>query len=283
VTKPGDVVAIESPTYFGVLQAIEELGLKALEIPMHPRDGMDLDALERALKTRRVAACLSVPNFSNPLGSLMPDAHKARLVEILARRDVPLIEDDINGDLSHDGLRPRVVRSFDTEGRVLLCGSFSKTIAPGYRVGWVAPGRYYEKVRALKFTSTLATATLPQLAIAEFLANGGYDHHLRALRRDLAFQLGRMRAAVADSFPPQTKLTRPGGGFVLWVELPPSVSALQLHERALRENISIAPGPMFSPKQEFGNFIRLNAGHRWSARLESAVGRLGQLVKAGMK
>jgi DNA-binding transcriptional MocR family regulator len=224
VTKPGDVVAVESPTYFGILQAIEERGLKALEIPMHPRTGMDLDALERALKSHPIAACLAVPNFNNPLGSLMPDDHKRRLVEILARRDVPLIEDDINGDLSHDSSRPRVAHSYDRDGRVLLCGSFSKTLAPGYRVGWVAPGRYYERVKALKITSTLATATLPQLAVAEFIANGGYDHHLRALRRSMADQIRRMSEAVAESFPADMKITRPAGGFVLWVELPKKVS-----------------------------------------------------------
>jgi DNA-binding transcriptional MocR family regulator len=279
VTKPGDIVAVESPTYFGVLQAIEEQGLKALEIPMHPRTGMDLDALEHAVKSRKIAACLAIPNFNNPLGSLMPDEHKQRLVEILARRDIPLIEDDINGDLAHDGSRPRVAHSYDRDGRVLLCGSFSKTLAPGYRVGWVAPGRYYDRVKALKIMSTLATATLPQLAIAEIVANGGYDHHLRALRRDFAEQTQRVSEAVAAAFPTGIKITRPSGGFVLWVELPKKVSALELHERALVERISIAPGPMFSAKQSFPNFIRLNCGHRWSERLERAVAVLGRMAK----
>jgi DNA-binding transcriptional MocR family regulator len=279
VTKCGDVVAVESPTYFGVLQQIEELGLKALEIPMHPREGMDLEALERALRHRRVAACLAVPNFNNPLGSLMPDANKQHLVEILARRDVPLIEDDINGGLYHSGERPRVVQSYDKDGRVMLCGSFSKTLAPGYRVGWVVPGRYYEKVKALKLTSTLATGSLPQLAIAEFMANGGYDHHLRSLRRNFAAQIRQMSDAVLGAFPPGIKLTRPSGGFVLWVELPRKVSALKLHERALAEKISIAPGPMFSATQGFQNFIRLNCGHPWSHQIERAVGTLGRLVK----
>jgi DNA-binding transcriptional MocR family regulator len=171
VARSGDVIAVESPTYFGVLQQIEELGLKALEIPMHPDDGMELDALERALNSRRIAACLAVPNFNNPLGSLMTDANKKRLVEMLGRRDVPLIEDDINGGLQHQGERPRVAQSYDSEGRVLLCGSFSKTIAPGHRFGWVAPGRYYDRVKALKMTSTLATGSLPQLAIAKLMAN----------------------------------------------------------------------------------------------------------------
>jgi DNA-binding transcriptional MocR family regulator len=279
VTKPGDIVAVESPAYFGVLQIIEELKLKAIEIPMHPRDGMDLDALERALKSRRVAACLASPNFNNPLGSLMPDANKLRLVEILARRDVPLIEDDINGDLAHDGSRPRTAQSYDRAGRVLLCSSFSKTLAPGYRVGWVAPGRYYEKVKTLKLTRTLATATLPQLAIAEFLANGGYDHHLRALRRHFAEQIERMSAAVAAAFPAGVRLTRPRGGFVLWAGLPKGVCALHLHERALAEKISIAPGPMFSVRRDFPNFIRLNCGHAWSEKLARAAEILGGLVK----
>lgn len=279
VTKRGDVVAVESPTYFGLLQQIEDLGLKALEIPMHPRDGMDLDALERALKSRRIAACLAVPNFNNPLGSLMPDENKQRLVEMLARRDVPLIEDDINGGLFHHGERPRVAQSFDIDGRVMLCGSFSKTVAPGYRVGWVVPGRYYEKIKALKLTSTLATATLPQLAIAEFMANGGYDHHLRSLRANFARQIREVSEAVAEAFPPGIKLTRPLGGFVLWIELPKRVSALELHQRALAEKISVAPGPMFSVNQGFQNFIRLNCGHPWSASLARAVDTLGGIVK----
>jgi DNA-binding transcriptional MocR family regulator len=279
VTRPGDVIAVESPTYFGVLQQIEELGLKALEIPMRPRTGMDLDALERAVKDRRIAACLAVPNFNNPLGSLMPDENKRQLLDILARREVPLIEDDINGDLSHTEHRPRVVQSFDKTGRVLLCGSFSKTLAPGYRVGWVAPGRFYEKVKSLKLTSTLATSSLPQLAIAEFVANGGYDRHLRSLRRNFAAQIRQTSEAALQSFPADIKLTRPDGGFVLWIELPKNVSALKLHDRALAEKISIAPGPMFSATQNFRNFIRINCGHPWTSRLERAMEILGGLVK----
>ena len=279
VTKTGDVVAVEAPTYFGVLHQIEELGLRVCEIPMHPRDGMNLDALEHTLKKQRIAACLATPNFNNPLGSLMPDEHKERLVTLLTGRNIPLIEDDINGELYHGTQRPRVAHSYDKTGMVLLCGSFSKTIAPGYRVGWVAPGQFYERVKSLKLASTLATASLPQYAIAEFVANGGYDHHLRTLRRHFAAQIQRMSAAVAAAFPAEIKLTRPGGGFVLWVELPATVPALRLHERALAANISIAPGPMFSATQRFPNFIRLNCGQPWSGRLEQAVETLGRMVK----
>ncbi|MHA3772568.1 aminotransferase-like domain-containing protein [Verrucomicrobiota bacterium sgz303538] len=279
VTRPGDVVAVESPTYFGVLHAIEELGLNAIEIPMHPRDGMDLGALERVVKAQSVAACVAVPNFSNPLGSLMPDENKERLVEILARHEVPLIEDDIFGELYFGPQRPRVAQSFDKKGLVMLCSSFSKTLAPGYRVGWVAPGRYLEKIKTLKLTSTLATATLPELAIAEFLANGGYDYYLRSVRRTYAENIERMSAAIAVAFPQETKITRPSGGFVLWIELPKHVDALKLDDLALAEKISIAPGPMFSAKQGFRNFIRISCGHPWSSRLESAIDTLGQLVR----
>ncbi|MEA3188058.1 MAG: hypothetical protein QOD99_1888 [Chthoniobacter sp.] len=278
VTKRGDVVAVESPTYFGVLHTIEELGLKAIEIPMHPRTGMDLDALEKALKTRAIAVCVAVPNFSNPLGSLMPDANKARLVELLAPREVPLIEDDIFGELYFGEHRPRVAHSYDKNGLVMLCSSFSKTLAPGYRVGWVAPGRFFAKIKTLKLTSTLATATLPELAIAEFLANGGYDHYLRSVRRIYQKNVECMSEAVAKSFPAITKITRPTGGFVLWIELPKHVDSLLLDDRALAHKISIAPGPMFSAKRGFGNFIRISCGHRWSPHAEEAIGILGDLV-----
>lgn len=278
VASPGDVVAVESPTYFGVLQTMESLGLRAVEIPMHPRTGMDLDALAQTLERTRVAACLAVPNFNNPLGTVMPDSHKQRLVELLSARGIPLIEDDINGDLAHDGSRPRVAKSFDREGLVLLCGSYSKTIAPGYRVGWVAPGRFYEKVKGLKLTHSLATASLPQLAIAEFLANGGYDHHVRTLRRRFAAQIARMSEAVVAAFPGGIRLSRPAGGFVLWVELPAQVSALELHRRALAAGISIAPGPMFSARQRFQNCIRLNCGHAWTDQTAQALATLGRIA-----
>lgn len=279
VTRPGDIVAVESPTYFGVLHTIEELGLNAVEIPMHPRDGMDLDALERVVKNRSIAACVAVPNFSNPLGSLMPDENKQRLAEILSRAEVPLIEDDIFGELHFGPHRPHVVQSLDRKGLVMLCSSFSKTLAPGYRVGWVAPGRWLTKVKALKLTSTLATATLPELAIAEFLANGGYDYYLRSVRRIYEANIDRMRAAIEVAFPAGVKVTQPRGGFVLWIELPEGVDALKLDDLALAEKISIAPGPMFSASRGFRNFIRISCGHPWSPQIENAVSALGRLIR----
>jgi DNA-binding transcriptional MocR family regulator len=281
VARPGDTIAIESPAYYGTLRAIEALGLRALEIPTHPRHGMELDALEAVLDKRRVAAVLVVPSFSNPLGSCMPEEHRQRLVAMLARRDLPLIEDDIYSDIYFGTERLRPCKAFDTEGRVLLCGSFSKTLAPGYRVGWVAPGRYRERVELLKFAQTVATPTLPQLTIARFLQGGGYDRHLRGLRRRLATQVERMTEAIAEHFPEGTRVTRPTGGMVLWVELPSAVDALALHSRALEAGISISPGPIFSAQAgRYSHFIRLSCGSPWSPRIEAAVATLGSLGRS---
>jgi DNA-binding transcriptional MocR family regulator len=279
VCRPGDTVAIESPTYFNFLQALELHGLKALEIPSHPRDGLSLDALRYALEHNRVSACVTCTNFSNPLGSIMPDEKKRELVELLAAHRIPLIEDDINGDLSFSHVRPRVAKSYDRDGGVLLCSSFSKTLAPGYRVGWIAAGRYQGEIERLKSVLTVADATPPQLAIAEFLANGGYDHHLRSLRRIHARQITLMAQAVGRHFPPGTRVTCPAGGFVLWVEFPPWVDSLVLYEQALAAGITIAPGPVFSAKQKYRNCIRLNAGY-WSDRIERAIETLGRLAAA---
>jgi DNA-binding transcriptional MocR family regulator len=278
VAGPGDTIAVESPTYYGILQMIGALGMKALEIPTHPRDGVSLDALEYALDREKIAACLFTPTFNNPLGSSMPGENRKRLVAMLAERSLPLIEDDIYGDIAFGPERPRAVKSLDTQGLVLLCDSFSKTLAPGYRVGWCAPGRYQKKVEHLKFTNTIANATLPALAVAEFLATGGYGHHLRKVRRVYAEQVRLMTAAVARYFPEGTKVTRPQGGHVLWLEMPAKVDSLELFHQALAAKVSIAPGPLFSAKGKYRNCVRLNCGMPWSETLEGAVKTLGMLA-----
>jgi DNA-binding transcriptional MocR family regulator len=281
-TKPGDVVALESPTFFGILQAVENLGLRALEIPTHASTGIDLEQLESAVRRQRVAVVLGVASFSNPLGSCMPAENRRALVELLGKYDIPFIEDDVYGDLPFPPAdRPRTVKSFDTNGRVLLCGSVSKTLAPGWRVGWVVPGeRYYDKIEQLKTSSTVASSVPPQLAVAEFFRDGGFDRHLRRIRHCYASQVQRMAEAVSEHFPPGIRLSRPQGGFVLWIELPPAVDALKLYNRALAHGISIAPGRLFSARpMQFANFIRLSCGMPWSPKIEQAVSLLGRFVK----
>jgi DNA-binding transcriptional MocR family regulator len=277
ICKPGDTVAIESPICFDQLHYLEVLGLKALEIPTHPRDGISLEALRFAVEHTPVRACLVISNFNNPLGSCIPDENKKELVELLTRHDIPLIENNIFGEMYFDERRPMVAKAYDRKGLVLLCASFSKDLCPGYRVGWVAPGRYRQTVEWLKYTTSLATSTLPQLAIAQFLASGGYDHHLRRIRRVYARYVASMSHAVRRFFPEGTRVTRPAGGFVLWVQLPDTVDSLELYKLALKAGIAITPGYIFSATQQFRNFIRLNAAH-WSNKTERAVARLGELI-----
>ena len=280
VAKPGDVIAIESPTFFGILQIIESLGMRVCEIPTYPREGICLDELAERLKCCRVKACIFTLNYSNPLGSCMPDEKKKQLVKMLSEREIPLIEDDIYGNITFGANRPKVAKAFDEDGWVLLCDSFSKTLSPGYRVGYVAPGRFKAKVEFLKFVNTGATPALPQMAFAEFLQNGGYDHHLRKIRRLYACQMQRMTETVTRYFPEGTKVTRPEGGMCLWVELPGAVDSLDVYHKALAERITIAPGVLFSAKQKYRNFIRLNCGNPWSETIEKAVAKLGQIIKA---
>ncbi|TFW03410.1 PLP-dependent aminotransferase family protein [Oxalobacteraceae bacterium OM1] len=280
VTQPGDCVVVESPSFYAVLQALERLGLRAIEVPTHPREGMDLNALAEALEQHAPKACWLMTNFQNPLGSLMPEPNKQALVELLARHDVPLIEDDVYGELYFGTRRPLPAKAYDRHGMVMHCSSFSKSLAPGYRVGWAAPGRFTEKVARMKLTTTLGASGPAQEALAEYLAKGGYDKHLRQLRHVLSMNQVAMVQAIARHFPAGTKATRPDGGYLLWVELPGHVDTLEIHRRALSLGISVAPGPMFSARRGFRNCLRLNYGHPWDARMEAAMATLGRLVAA---
>jgi DNA-binding transcriptional MocR family regulator len=275
-------VAIESPSYFGTLQILEVHGLRALEIPTHPRDGISLDALEFAIEHNPIRAVMVIPNFNNPLGCMMPDEKKEALVNLLARHDIPLIENDVMGEIYFGDKRPTVCKAFDTKGLVMLLSSFSKDISPGLRIGWVAPGRYRAEVEWLKFTLSASSPTLPQMAIAEFLESGGYDQHMRRTRREYARNVSLMSDAVMRYFPEGTRLTRPSGGFVLWVQLPENVDSLDLYELALRGGITLAPGHVFSATYQFPNFIRLNAA-AFNYVTERAIERLGAMVKELVK
>ena len=279
VTRPGDTVLIESPTFFAALQSIERIGLRAVEVPSHPKDGIDPAALERAIIKHKPKACWIMTNFQNPLGSSMSDAHKKALVELVTKYQVPLIEDDVYSELYFGDERPLPAKAFDTEGLVMPGSSFSKCLAPGYRVGWVAPGQYLKAVERLKLTTTLATSLPAQVAIARYLQKGGYDKHLRNLRQTLLVNQIKFIEAIERYFPEGTCLTAPQGGYFLWVKLPDGVDSLQLHKLALADGIGIAPGPIFSAQRKFANYIRLNYGHSWNMRHEMSLNALGVLVK----
>lgn len=279
LTKPGDKVLVEAPTYYGLVHILSELGLKAVAVPASARDGLSIEGLEKALQRHRIAAMVLIPNFNNPLGSLMPEDNRLALLHLAGKRGIPIIEDDIYGDLQYEGNRPRCLKALDRDDLVILCGSFSKTLAPGFRIGYIAPGRHYEKIVRLKTAANLGGASLPAMAVAEFLRNGGYDHHLRRIRGTYRDQVQKTREAVAEAFPEPLKISNPRGGFVLWVEMPPTVDAMRLFAEARKAGISIAPGPVFSPVGDFRNYIRLSCGFPWNTRIERAIGQLGQMVR----
>ncbi|GGF03989.1 GntR family transcriptional regulator [Aliidongia dinghuensis] len=280
VTRPGDTVAIESPTYFGFLQAFEALGLKAFELPTDAAEGVDLDALGAAINAGAIRACLFSSSFGNPLGGTMTEAKKQAVLDLLARHAVPLIEDDIYGDLHFGAERPRPFMALRPGADVLYCSSFSKTVAPGYRIGWIVPGRHMQRVLEHKFATTLAGPVLPQAAFAEFLASGGYDNHLRRMRRVFAETLDRMIRAIERHFPTGTRVARPEGGFVLWLELPPQVLTRALFDQALLRGICFAPGDVFSATDRYGHCLRLSGGYGWSPQIEQGLETLGEMVTA---
>ncbi|MGI9372667.1 MAG: PLP-dependent aminotransferase family protein [Hyphomicrobiales bacterium] len=279
LTKRGDTVAIETPTYFGLLQIFESLELKVLEVPTDPQHGLQADVLKEVLKNQHADACLLASSFNNPLGCTSSEENKRAVIELLARHKVPLIEDDIYGDIYFGAERPRpYIALGDDHADILYCSSFSKTLAPGYRVGWIAARNRLSKIIEEKFALNLCGAALPQVALAGFLGNGGYDNHLRRMRRVFADNIDRTTRAITRYFPDGTRISRPMGGFVLWVELPEHVDCRSLYEEALKEQICFAPGDVFSASPQYKNYLRISCGNIWGKRIENSIKTLGSLI-----
>jgi DNA-binding transcriptional MocR family regulator len=279
IARPGDVVAVESPTYFGILQALESLGVRAVEVPSDCETGIRLDLLERALARHRPKAVVVMTTCHNPHGSTMSDGAKRELVAMTARRGVALVEDDVYGELAHADVRPRTAKSFDEEGLVVLCSSFSKTLAPGLRIGWVDAGRFRARVETVKSFTSLATARLAQLAIADVLATGFFDRHLRSLRRRLAAQTARYAQVIAEAFPEGTRMTRPVGGNVLWIQLPNGADGGAVYRHALAKGIGILPGEIFSSRGRHRSFVRVSCGTPLTPAIVHALETLGRLAR----
>ena len=279
VTVYGDTVAVECPTYFGINQAIESLGLKVMEIASDPVTGIDLGYLQKLIKKSSIKACVFVPTFNNPFGSCMPDENKKKLVEIVTGNNIPLIEDDIYGELYFGKNRPRTCKYYDTKGLVMYCSSISKSLAPGYRIGWAIPGKFTEQVKQMKRIQNISCPTLTQAAIAHFLKHGRYEYHLKNLRKALHTQSLRYVQAIIKYFPPDTKVSRPQGGFILWLELNKKINAFKLRSIAMEHKISIVPGKIFSSGTNYTNCIRLSFGKPWSKEVDEGLMILGKLIK----
>jgi DNA-binding transcriptional MocR family regulator len=276
-TKPGDLVAVESPTYFGLLQLIRELGRRVVEIPVCPCDGFSVEGLETAMAAHAIKACVVQPNFHNPLGCVMSVERKKRLVELSEKHGFALIEDDAYGDLSHEGERPPSLGLYGKD--VIHCGSVSKTIAPGLRVGWILPGKYFQEVKRVKAALFPWNPAISELTVAGFLKGGGYQRHLRKIRQRYAERCRRMREAVIACFPESVRVSQPQGGFVLWLEMPEGFDAGAFALDAVGEGISVVPGPFFSASGRFQHCLRLSCGFAFERKTLRALQVLGSLAK----
>ncbi|WP_148716999.1 aminotransferase-like domain-containing protein [Chitinolyticbacter meiyuanensis] len=279
IAQPGDVIAVESPTFYGLLQILESLGLRALEIPTSPQTGISLEALELAADTYdNIRGIVVVPNLQNPLGCTMPDEHKARLVAWCAARGIALIEDDTYAALSNRDAPLSTLKGLDHSGNVIHCASLHKMLVPGMRLGWISAGRWQQRVAMLKFAQSRPNEALPQLAVADFMASPAFERHLRRLRATLRNQRERLAEAIARQFRAGTCLTVPDGGLGLWIALPEGGDGEALFDAALRAGIRIAPGVMFSNSQRFTGHIRLSCGQPYTRELDEAIRWLGAWV-----
>ena len=277
-TDPGDVVAVESPTYFGVLQAMEGHGLQALSLPTHPRKGVDLGALEQAARNGAMRACVLGPTHQNPLGFTMSDNAKRKAVEILARYEVPLIEDDVYGFVSIDAPGAAPAKSFDLTGNVIFCGSFSKTLSPAIRLGWGLPGRFASQFLRQKWLANLSTNIVPQLAVVEFLKGNRFRRLMQHSAREYARRIMLMRDWVLRCFPAGTKCTAPDGGMVLWVELPDGFDAMSALAEAREAGVSFLPGNIFAASADYRNFLRLSTSATDLDAIPEVIQRLGRAI-----
>ncbi len=279
ITKPGDSIAIESPTYFGILQAADKLNLKVVEIPTDPINGPDIDYMETLMQKKLIRASVLVSSFNNPLGACMPDADKQKLVLLHEKYQIPLVEDDVYGELYFDTRRPATFKSFDKSGIVLYCSSFSKSLAPGYRIGWAIPGNYTSEIIARKFAHTISGNSLSQAAMAHFLEFGRYEFHMSTMRKALHTQCLRYLQAIHEYFPVEIRISRPRGGFVIWIELQLKINALELYRTALKHQIAIAPGHIFSVQNKYANCIRISFARPYDALSDRGMKKLGELIK----
>lgn len=278
VAQRGDVIAIESPCFFGLIELIESLGMKALEVYTCPEEGVNLKQLAEMVEQHSIKACLFSTAINNPLGSMMSDEQRQQMVEFLEDNNIPLIEDDVYSELYFTPQKPTPAQLYSRKGLVMTCSSFSKTAAPGYRVGWLIPGKFEEKAKRIKRAQSCSTSMLQQWTLHEYLASGEYDRHLKILRKKLIFNCERMRALVAESFPKEVCISEPKGGSVLWLRCRSHIKTRELFDLAIAQGVSFAPGEIFSPSGKYKNYMRISYGVQWNEKVEQAVKTLGQLV-----
>ena len=279
VASPGDTILVESPVFHCFLQLIEDLNLYVVEIPGCPENGIDPNAFEKTITSNKIKACLLDSNFQNPLGSVISKENKAAIIRIAEKYNVPIIEDDIYGDLFFEDKRPTTFKSLDKKGIVLYCSSFSKALAPGLRTGWTIPGNFKDIVIRMKLNTAISNSSINQAVIAQFLKTGAFDRHLRQLRNKLKNQASAIAIAVSKYFPSDTQITFPKGGMFIWVVLNKKIDSMEIYQKAYQKKISILPGIICSSSDRYKNCLRINCGVKWSQHLEDGIKTLGQIIK----
>ncbi|TDN59464.1 PLP-dependent aminotransferase family protein [Scandinavium goeteborgense] len=283
VCKPGDIVAIESPSFYGTMQLLRGFDIKAIEIPTDPQTGISIEALEMALEQWPIKGVILVPNCNNPLGFIMPDARKRAVLALAQRHDIVIFEDDVYGELANVYPRPRTIKSWDIDGRVLLCSSFTKTIAPGLRVGWIVPGRYHDRVLHMKYAATGTNVPTTQLAVAAFVREGHYHRHMRRVRQIYHSNMETYTCWLRQYFPCGICVTRPEGGFMLWVELPEMVDMVCVAKQLCELKIQVAPGTLFSASGKYRNCLRINCALPTTEKHREVMEKLGEAIHLAME
>lgn len=279
VTVPGDVVAIESPCIFSILEVVKNLRLKVIEIPVHAESGFDVAFLKRATEHTMLKAIVLTPNFHNPTGALLADADKKELLTIAQSRDIPIIENDVFGDLNFSGNRPSNIQSMDNSGLVMTFSSFSKTLAPGIRLGWLSPGRFFKQAEQLKFSLGSTVSPIYQETIAKLLASSSYDRHVRKFRMQLAAQSYHTINLISEFFPESTRMSQPKGGYSIWLKMEKKVNMKLFYKHCEQNGIRFTPGSAFSFSSVFEQHFRIIFANKYTVQREEMLKMAGKIAQ----
>jgi len=277
VSKPGDVIAITSPCYSGLLDLLAILDRAILEIPS-TANGIELVQLEQAMKANKISACLLTANHQNPTGHSLSNQQKQEVVKLATQYSIPIIEDDVFRELSHQQSIPLPLKYFDQQGWVIWCSSASKTLAPGLRIGWCLPGRFKNKFIQQRMARTLGHNQPLQLALADYIANGYYDTHIKKINRTLAVHCSDYIEFLHLNLPKGSEVFTPNGGLVLWIRLL-NVNSEKLTTMLLTHGVHIRPGNLFSTTELYQDCVRLNIGQIPSKYIYSQLSLICELAK----
>ena len=257
--SPNDLIAVESPCNYGALKIFKGLHLRVVEIPPGIEGGIDIEKLKTAIDTYDIKAIYVNPNCNNPLGTIMPDHKKKELADLANDKQIPIVEDDAAGELFYTKNHPSSIVSYDRNGYVLFCSSFSKIFSDAFHLGWIAAGRYTEAVLECLRTAGTQVSALIQVPISIYLQSNSYQVHLRRIRKTYKQRVENMLKDIRAFFPHCPFISNPEGGYLVWVKLPNKLSSMELYKELLPYNLSVMPGKFFSTDDRYLDYIRLCA------------------------